>query len=63
MVGIYGKRLLASLSIFLVSAIHAFPCDQRIVLSNWKSCQIASLSEEGGAADWRPCLYGLAAKP
>ncbi|WP_246762752.1 MULTISPECIES: hypothetical protein [unclassified Rhizobium] len=53
MIGIYGKRLLASLSIFLVSAIHAFPCDQRIVLSNWKSCQIASLSEEGGDADWK----------
>jgi hypothetical protein len=27
-------------------------CDQTIVLSNWKSCAIAPLSEDGGDADW-----------
>ncbi|MBB5665475.1 hypothetical protein GGI64_004516 [Rhizobium leguminosarum] len=48
-----GQRLLALVSILLGSAVQAFPCDQPVVLSNWKSCQIAPLSEEGGAADWK----------
>ncbi|MGO7872922.1 hypothetical protein [Rhizobium leguminosarum] len=47
------RRLPALFSILLGSAVQAFPCDQTIVLSNWKSCQVAPLSDEGGAADWK----------
>ena len=50
---IHGRRLLALVSILLGSAVQAFACDQPIVLSNWKSCQIGPLSDEGGAADWK----------
>jgi len=31
----------------------AFACDQTIVLSNWKSCAVGELSEEGGQSDWK----------
>jgi len=37
---VYGKRLLVLLSVFFASAVQAFPCDQPIVISNWKSCQV-----------------------
>ncbi|MBY5869606.1 hypothetical protein [Rhizobium leguminosarum] len=50
---VYGKRLLALLSILFASAVQAFPCDQPIVISNWKSCYVGELSDKGGDADWQ----------
>ncbi|WP_411196017.1 hypothetical protein [Rhizobium sp.] len=47
-----SKRLLALFSILLASAVQAFPCDQPIVISNWKSCQVGELSDKGGD-DWQ----------
>lgn len=47
------RRLLALISILLGSAVQAFPCDQPIVISNWKSCQVGELSDKGGDADWQ----------
>lgn len=41
---------LAALAIIAPTSAHA--CDQTIVLSNWKSCAIRELSENGGEADW-----------
>jgi hypothetical protein len=30
----------------------AIACDQTIVLTNWKSCAVGALSDDGGEADW-----------
>ncbi|MGZ2451083.1 hypothetical protein ACVIRO_003837 [Rhizobium ruizarguesonis] len=47
------RRLPALFSILLGSAVHAFSCDQPIMISNWSLCAIANVSDEGGAADWK----------
>ena len=38
----------------IIAATAARACDHTIVLSNWKSCAIGQLSQDGGeAADWK----------
>lgn len=41
---------LAAAAIVATTPVRA--CDHAIVLSNWKSCAIGPLSENGGEADW-----------
>jgi hypothetical protein len=41
---------LAAAAIVATTPVRA--CDHAIVLSNWKSCAIGPLSENGGDADW-----------
>lgn len=36
----------------LASVANALACDQHIVLSNWKSCSVRALGDQGGASDW-----------
>jgi hypothetical protein len=44
---------LATLAVaVMVATTSAQACDHTIVLSNWKSCAIGPLSENGGEADW-----------
>jgi hypothetical protein len=41
---------LAATAIVATTPVRA--CDHAIVLSNWKSCAIGPLGENGGEADW-----------
>jgi hypothetical protein len=45
-------KLAALAAASIVTTTSAQACDQAIVLSNWKSCAIRPLSENGGEADW-----------
>jgi hypothetical protein len=45
-------NLAAAAAAAIVATTSAQACDHAIVLSNWKSCAIGPLSENGGEADW-----------
>ena len=45
-------RLAALAAAAIVATTSAQACDHAIDLSNWKSCAIGPLSENGGEADW-----------
>jgi hypothetical protein len=45
-------NLAAAAAAAIVATTSAQACDHAIVRSNWKSCLIGPLSENGGEADW-----------
>lgn len=44
--------LVAFISAIALSVAPALACDQTIVLTNWKSCAVGTLSEQGGSSGW-----------
>lgn len=47
-------KLLVAVGLFVAMASNpAAACDQTIKVSNWKSCAVGNLSDEGGEADWK----------
>jgi hypothetical protein len=48
-----SKFSIIAIFVTIFGADAAVACDQTIVLTNWKSCAVGPLSEEGGEQDWK----------